>query len=157
MDKVLKQSIERIDINVCIINLLKENGIKCLLFDLDNTIILDLEEDSEYYREALENAGFSDDYFYGIYQVIDDYDKAITEENPYYNEKEMLDFIKERYQIRQCKKFKNNQIKLSDLFVLRTKLKKDKKWVINYIIKGVKKLKQSIRKLIALIESEFTE
>jgi hypothetical protein len=54
-------------------------------------------------------------------------------------------------------KFKNNQIKLSDLFVLRTKLKKDKKWVINYITKGVKKLKQNIRKLIALIENEFTE
>lgn len=30
MDKILKQSIERIDINVCIINLLKENGIKTL-------------------------------------------------------------------------------------------------------------------------------
>lgn len=54
-------------------------------------------------------------------------------------------------------KFKNNQIKLSDLFVLRTKLKQNKKWVINYITKGVKKLKQSIRKLIALIDKEFIE
>lgn len=69
--------------------------VKNLIFDLDNTIIFDTEEDSEYYREALENAGFTDDYFYGIYQVIDYYDKAITEDNPYYNEKEMLDFINE--------------------------------------------------------------
>lgn len=69
--------------------------IKNIIFDLDNTIILDTEEDSEYYRDALINAGYTDDYFYGIYQAIDEYDKTISEENPYYNEQELLEFINE--------------------------------------------------------------
>ena len=43
MDKVLKQSIERIDINVCIINLLKENGIKTIK-DLCGKSKMDLRE-----------------------------------------------------------------------------------------------------------------
>lgn len=43
MDKVLKQSIERIDINVCIINLLKENGIKTIK-DLCSKSKTDLRE-----------------------------------------------------------------------------------------------------------------
>lgn len=30
MNKILKQDIDRIDINVCIINLLKDNGIKTI-------------------------------------------------------------------------------------------------------------------------------
>ena len=71
------------------------NGIKNIIFDLDNTIILDTEEDSECYRNVLINAGYPDDYFYGIYQGIDEYDKTITEENPYYNEKDMLEFLNE--------------------------------------------------------------
>lgn len=69
--------------------------VKNLIFDLDNTIILDTEEDSEYYREVLINAGFTDDYFYGIYQAIDEYDKILTEEEPYYDENKLLEFINE--------------------------------------------------------------
>ena len=69
--------------------------VKNIIFDLDNTIILDTEEDSEYYREALINAGFTDDYFYGIYQAIDEYDKILTEDNPYYDESKLLEFINE--------------------------------------------------------------
>lgn len=86
--------LERVNDNIRFSNMENDySKIKNIIFDLDNTIIFDTEEDSEYYREALINAGFSDDYFYGIYQVIDDYDKSITEDNPYYNEQEMLDFI----------------------------------------------------------------
>ena len=69
--------------------------VKNIILDLDNTIILDTEEDSEFYREALINAGFADDYFYGIYQAIDEYDKILTEDEPYYDENKLLEFINE--------------------------------------------------------------
>lgn len=70
-----------------------KNKIKNLIFDLDNTIILDMEDDAEYYKEALTNAGFSDKDYYEVYQAIDEYDKLITEEEPYYDENKMLEFI----------------------------------------------------------------
>lgn len=70
-----------------------KNKIKNLIFDLDNTIILDMEDDAEYYKEALTNAGFADKDYYEVYQAIDEYDKLITEEEPYYDENKMLEFI----------------------------------------------------------------
>lgn len=70
-----------------------KSKIKNLIFDLDNTIILDMEEDSEYYKEALTNTGFEDKDYYEVYQAIDEYDKFISEEEPYYDEKKMLEFI----------------------------------------------------------------
>lgn len=70
-------------------------GIKNLILDLDNTIILDTEEDSECYREALTNCGYDDDYFYAIFEAIDEYDKILDENNLYYNKEDMVNFINE--------------------------------------------------------------
>lgn len=67
--------------------------IKNIILDLDNTIILDKKSDSESYKKALSNSGYDEKFFNKIYQLIDDYDKSITIENPYYNEEEMLEFI----------------------------------------------------------------
>ncbi|MBQ7410363.1 MAG: HAD family hydrolase [Clostridia bacterium] len=86
--------LERVNNNIRLSDI-DYSKVKNLIFDLDNTIILDTEEDSEYYREALINAGFTDDYFYGIYQAIDEYDKIITEDEPYYDENKLLEFINE--------------------------------------------------------------
>lgn len=88
--------IERVNDNIRLNNIKEDySGVKNIILDLDNTIIFDTEEDSETYRNVLIDAGYSDDYFYGIYQAIDYYDKSITENNPYYNEKDMLEFINE--------------------------------------------------------------
>lgn len=67
--------------------------IKNLIFDLDNTIILDKDSDSEFYKEALRNCGYDEGNYYNIYMAIDEYDKLITEESMYYNKKEMLNTI----------------------------------------------------------------
>lgn len=69
--------------------------IKNIFFDLDNTLILDENSDSEDYKEVLANLGYDEDKYYGIYMAIDEYDKFLTEENSFYNEKEMLEFINE--------------------------------------------------------------
>lgn len=68
---------------------------KNIIFDLDDTIILNCEDDSEFYREALINAGYTDDYFYAIYKAIDDYGNSINEINPYFDEAKLLDYINE--------------------------------------------------------------
>lgn len=69
--------------------------VKNIFFDLDNTLIFDEESDSEYYKDVLTNLGFDEENYYGIYRAIDEYDKSLTEENCFYNEQEMLDFINE--------------------------------------------------------------
>lgn len=71
--------------------------IKNLIFDLDNTIIKDDDKkDSQTYKEALKNCGYNEEKYYKIYVVIDEYDKSLTEQNMYYNEKDMLDFINKK-------------------------------------------------------------
>ena len=67
--------------------------IKNIIFDLDNTIILDLEDDAEYYREALRIAGYDESDYYNIYCAIDEYENLITEENIYYEKNALLYLI----------------------------------------------------------------
>lgn len=64
-----------------------------IFFDLDNTIIKDEEEDAIYYKEALRKLSYDEDDYLEICNAIDEYDKFLTEENNYYNRKEMMDFI----------------------------------------------------------------
>lgn len=68
-------------------------NIKNIIFDLDNTIILDLEEDSEYYKEALRMNGYDESDYYNIYCAIDEYENLITEENIYYEKNALLYLI----------------------------------------------------------------
>lgn len=52
--------------------------IKNLIFDLDNTIIKDEEEDSIYYKEALKKCGYDETNYYKIFCSIDEYDAIKT-------------------------------------------------------------------------------
>lgn len=67
--------------------------IKNLIFDLDNTIIKDEVDDSVYYKKALRNCGYSEENYYKIYCSIDEYDNLKTENNMFYDKKEMLETI----------------------------------------------------------------
>ena len=69
--------------------------IKNLIFDLDDTIIKDEEEDSIFYKDALKKCGYSEENYYNIYVAIDEYDSKITEKNIYYNKQDMLNTINE--------------------------------------------------------------
>ena len=67
--------------------------VKNIIFDLDNTIILDKEEDAKYYKEVFIKLGYNQVCGQKIYKLVDDYDKTINEENPYYDSQKMLEFI----------------------------------------------------------------
>ncbi len=67
--------------------------IKKVFIDLDNTIIKDELEDMECYRDVLQELGCNPDDYRAIYDVIDKYEASLTEENPYYDKREMIDFI----------------------------------------------------------------
>lgn len=67
--------------------------IKNLIFDLDNTIIKDEEEDSLYYKEALKKCGYDETNYYKIFCSIDEYDAIKTKENIYYNKEELLETV----------------------------------------------------------------
>lgn len=69
------------------------SNIKNIILDLDNTIIYDKKEYAEGYRNPLKKHGYNEQDYIDIYNSIDGYDKAISEENPYYNRQDMLDFI----------------------------------------------------------------
>ena len=90
--------------------------IKNIIFDLDNTIILDKEEDAEYYKDVLTKLGYNNEGFLKIYQLVDDYDKSINEENPYYDSQKMLEFINKElhsdFQINVIEEIKNDSVSL---------------------------------------------
>lgn len=67
--------------------------IKNIIFDLDNTIILDTEADAESYKMVLKNNGYNEDEYLAVYDSVDKYDKILDEKNCYYDRKEMLKFI----------------------------------------------------------------
>lgn len=69
---------------------------KNLIFDLDNTIILDKEEDIEDYKEALENIGYAPDDYYKIYEAIDETEELLTEEDIYFKREKLLNYINQK-------------------------------------------------------------
>lgn len=87
--------------------------IKNLIFDLDDTIIKDEKEDSECYKEALKNCGYSEEKYYDIYEAIDEYDKLITEDNMYYDKTEMLKTINKLLHTNYDMKLMDEILKLS--------------------------------------------
>ena len=52
-------------------------------------------------------------------------------------------------------KLNNNSIKLSDLRRVQNFLKRNPKWLIKYIHRGLNKMKQSVRKIEKLIDKEY--
>jgi len=69
---------------------------KNLIFDLDNTIILDKEEDIEDYKDALEKLGYNPDDYYEIYCAIDETEELLTESDIYFTKQRVLDHINKR-------------------------------------------------------------
>lgn len=67
--------------------------IKNIIFDLDNTIILDKLEDADFYKESLRKLGYDENDYLGIFEAVDLYEENLTDENPYFNKEEMLEFI----------------------------------------------------------------
>lgn len=67
--------------------------IKNILFDLDNTLIKNHDDDVLYYKEALSNLGYDEKDYIDIYNAIDDYNFTLTENDNVYSKQNMLDFI----------------------------------------------------------------
>ena len=67
--------------------------VKKLFIDLDNTIIKNKPADIECYKKVLKEFGFDEGDYQRLYNTIDEYEHSLTEDNPYYNLKEMVDFI----------------------------------------------------------------
>lgn len=67
--------------------------IKNVIFDLDNTIIMYDEKYALTYKEALRNAGYSEENYLKIYNAIEEYETTLNENNIYYNKTEMISFI----------------------------------------------------------------
>ncbi len=68
--------------------------IRNIIFDLDNIIIRCGERDSLDYKKALLNCGYDENDYLEIWNAIDKYEKnKITDENPFYNSKDMIDYI----------------------------------------------------------------
>jgi putative hydrolase of the HAD superfamily len=67
--------------------------IKNIFFDLDNTIIKYEEDFPIYYKEALKKCNYDENDYLKIYNAIDLYEESLSNEKPYYNKIEMIDFI----------------------------------------------------------------
>ena len=76
--------------------------IKNIFIDLDDTIIKDELEDADYYRNALEKYGYDPDEARVLYDTIDLYEASLTEDNPYYNKKDCIEFINEHLNKNYC-------------------------------------------------------
>ncbi len=70
--------------------------IENLIFDLDNTIILDKDEDIETYKEALENLGYNSEDYYKIYSAIDETEELLTEDDVYFTKEKTLNYINKK-------------------------------------------------------------
>jgi HAD superfamily hydrolase (TIGR01549 family) len=68
-------------------------AIKNILFDLDNTLIKNLDDDALYYKDALSHLGYDEKDYMNIYSAIDDYSFTLTENDNVYSKQNMLDFI----------------------------------------------------------------
>lgn len=67
--------------------------IKNIIFDVDNTIVKNEEEDKLEYKKVLKKYGYDESLYNGIYISIGNYDCDFTRENIYYNLKDMTDFV----------------------------------------------------------------
>ena len=81
------------------------SNIKNIIFDLDNTIILDCKKDAESYKDVLKNNGYNENDYMEIYNAIGDYDNIIDEEHCFYNKIDMLNFINKGLNKKYSEKF----------------------------------------------------
>lgn len=67
--------------------------IKYLLFDLDNTIILDEEDDINIYKNVLKSLNYNQEDYRKIYDTIDEYELSVTEEELFFTKNGLLEFL----------------------------------------------------------------
>ncbi len=70
--------------------------IKYLIFDLDNTIILDEEEDINTYKDALESLNYDPEDYHKIYDAVDEYEISVTEDELFFTPKGLLEFLNKK-------------------------------------------------------------
>lgn len=70
--------------------------IKYLIFDLDNTIILDEEEEINTYKDALKKLNYDIEDYHKIYDAVDEYEASVTEEELYFTKHGLLEFLNKR-------------------------------------------------------------
>lgn len=68
-------------------------NVKNILFDLDNTLIENQEDNILWYKKALSNLGYDENDYMDIYNAIDEYTFTLSEENNFYSKQSMLNFI----------------------------------------------------------------
>lgn len=67
--------------------------VKYLIFDLDNTIILDGEEDICTYKIALKELNYNPEDYRIIYDAVDEYENSVTEEELFFTKNGLLEFL----------------------------------------------------------------
>lgn len=67
--------------------------VKYLIFDLDNTIILDEEEEINTYKDALKKLNYDPEDYCKIYDAVDEYEVAVTEDELYFTKQGLLEFL----------------------------------------------------------------
>ena len=72
---------------------MKFTQIKYLIFDLDNTIILDEEEEINTYKDALKKLNYDIEDYYKIYVAVDEYEASVLEEELYFTKQGLLEFL----------------------------------------------------------------
>ena len=70
--------------------------IKNIIFDLDNTIIEDKDDDALHYKEALRNCGYSENNYLNVYNALDDYEQTLSEENRFYSREAVIEFLNKK-------------------------------------------------------------
>lgn len=70
--------------------------IKNLIFDLDNTIILDEDDDVLSYKKVLEDLGYNPEDYYKIFVAVDEYEASVSEEELYFTKQGLLEFLNKR-------------------------------------------------------------
>ena len=71
--------------------------IKIVFLDLDDTIIRHEADDIKLYSKVLEQYGYDPNDYQLVYNAIDEYEASLTEEEPFYAIKGMIDFINQKY------------------------------------------------------------
>lgn len=67
--------------------------IKYLIFDLDNTIILNEEEDIKTYKDVLKKLNYNVEDYLKIYDTVDEYEASVSEEELYFTKQGLLEFL----------------------------------------------------------------
>lgn len=71
-------------------------AIKNIIFDLDNTLIEDKDEDILYYKEALSNLSYDENDYKNIYDALGDYELNLTEDDLFYSKEKAMDFVNKK-------------------------------------------------------------